>query len=672
MRSSTIFFCTLLAAAVARRACAIAQQPPTDASASSPRSVLVITLDTTRRDYVGFMGKRPSPTPVLDALAQSSLVFEDALTTVPLTLPAHTSLFTGLYPTKHGVRDNSLYRVPSHVRTLAEMLHDHGYVARAAVASFVLDPAFGLEQGFDRYRAPPRVLPHGGQYIFRELDARQLVDRAIEDLKELAPSAGSVRPPFFYWLHLFDPHSPYASPEAQPLPPEIKSNELLTRKTRYAEEIEFADRQLGRLFDALRSMQLFDELVIVVTSDHGESLQDAREESHGHFLFDPTVRVPLLMRVPGLAARRVAVPASHVDVVPTLLSRLGLDGSGEQFDGIDLTPWIEDPARPPPDRALMLETMCNWNTFGWAPLVGCTREALKYVRSASESLFDLAADPFETTNLFTREDPRAVGLARRVDAHVASASPPAEATTGITEADRAALRAMGYAGGSAADVPSDWASLPDPMAKAESIVRYNAAWTANLKGNASRAIELLRSLVADEPKSPAVREQLGLILFNSGLDHLDEAASELDETLKLDPRRGRSWYMRATCAGIQAERERAAARSLRQEGRSDEARPHAEAERKALELAELAAKKALECDPSYPEAMQLLSRLLVDRAETLGRRGKPDLAREKLAEALAIVERLIVALPPTSPEWAEAVTARERMKAQLGKLEAPR
>jgi arylsulfatase A-like enzyme len=645
--------------------------PPAAAPQPTKRSVLLITLDTTRRDYVGFMGRSPSPTPTLDELAARSVVFDDAQTTVPLTLPAHTSLMTGLYPASHGVRDNALYRVPSEARTLAEILSEHGYAARASVAAFVLDPAFGLDQGFERYRAPPRAPLHGGSALLIELDARQQVDRALEDLAELtSPPAGPLVPrPFLYWLHLFDAHCPYAAPEKPVLPPEVAADPKLANKARYEAEIRHMDGQLARLFAHLRETKLLDELVIVVTADHGESLYDSPEASHGFFLFDPTVRVPLLLRHPDLAARRVAVPASLVDVTPTLLDLLGVDAAGERFEGIDLAPWIRDPGRAPPERSLMLETLATWNTFGWAPLVGCTHDALKYVRSATESLYDRAADATERTNLFQRGEPRSIALSRQVDAHLAGAHPFAAESAGLSDADRAKLQALGYGGGgTVAALPEDWSSLPDPATKTASMERFNQAFAVEAKGDVMKAIELLRPLAADEPRSAAVREQLGMMLFNAGPAYVDEAAKELDATLALDPRRARSWCMRASCADLQATKARAAAQRAREQGQAKEAREFAERERAARELVEPALRKSLECEPDYPDALQLLARTLADRAEQQVRRGDVATARSTYAEVLQLAERLVSVLPSSAPGWAEAAAARARVKSRVAEL----
>lgn len=644
----------------------------------SRRDVLLLTLDTTRRDYLGCYGREPSRTLVLDYLARRSVVFEDAVTTVPVTLPAHASLMTGLYPATHGVRYNSGFKLPAGARTLAEILRDAGYATRAEVAAFVLDPVFEMNQGFDRYRAPPREMSRAGQPAKDgELPAATIVDRVLEDIDDLVPGGGppdGVRKPFFVWAHFYDPHAPYSPKRPPVLTPEAAADPVTLQKALYEQEIAELDTELGRLFKGLAQRQVMDEAVVIVTADHGESLGDSIEPAHGFFLFDTTVRVPLILHHPALPAQSVNVPVSLIDVVPTLLTTLGVDASAERFEGIDLTPWLADPAREPPERALQLETMFGWLNFGWAPQFGCVHGPLKYLRSAGEELFDRAADPAELDNLFVADprDARGVALARRLDAYLADAQPLARASVTLTEAEKRQLEALGYAagGGSGIDLPADWTQLPDPYLKIVAWNQMNAAIAAATQEGLDTAIALLRATVEHDPASAPLHEQIGLFVLQAGPARHAEAAAAFDAALKLDGRRARSWFGRAECAQFACDEAHAKATAARQQGGVAAAKPFVEIERQQLALAETAARQALDCDPSYPDALGLLVRLLMQRGERFLAKKDPVSALPPLREVETLFGRLQDALPGTTPEWADAAAKRMQLQRALKKIEA--
>jgi len=647
------------------------QQEPPVRPGSARRDLLVITLDTTRRDYLGCYGREPSRTLVLDYLAKRSVVFEDAVTTVPVTLPAHASLFTGSWPTTHGVRYNSGFKLPDEARTLAEILRDAGYATRADVAAFVLDPTFGLAQGFDRYRAPPRERSRPGRAAKEgELPAATIVDRVLEDVSELAPRGGppdGSRKPFFVWAHFYDPHHPYTPKKPPQVTAEVAADPVLANKALYEQELFELDAEIGRLFRELATRKVMDELVVLVAADHGEGLGDAYEQAHGFFLFDPTVRVPLILRHSALPATTVKAPVSLVDVAPTLLRLLGVDVAAEKFDGIDLLPWIAEPDREPPDRALQLETMYAWLNFGWAPQFGCTHGPLKYLRSTREELYDRAADPSESRNLFAPGDPRAVALARRVDDHLANAQPLARATAAISEDERRRLEALGYAagGGSGVALPDDWTKLPDPYQKIAAYERMNAAIGLAAQQGIDAAVATLRAAAAEDPGSAPLHEQIGLMLLGAQPPRHAEAAAAFDAALKIDGRRAYAWFGRAQCAEAAAEEAHAQAAAARKTGGPRAARPFVDVERKSGELAEASLRQALDCDARYPDALDLLSRLLLLRGEQLLSRGDKEAATALLREAGDLVVRLQGAVPANSPDWADAATRGLRVKQQL-------
>ena len=653
-----------------------APPPPAVAAAAATRhsDVLLITLDTTRRDYMGFLGKTPSPTPNLDALARRSIVFTDAFTPVPLTLPAHSSLMTGLDPSSHGVHDNSLYRLPKSAHTLAEFLHEDGYATGAAVASFVLDPVFALDQGFDRYSAPPHAISGQRNAHFTELPASTQVDHALRDLDLMT---AAPRRPFFYWLHLFDPHNPYAPPDASPVTPLEALDPITLSKRLYAAEIAAMDREVGRLFAELGRRGLDRDLLIVIAADHGESLGDATEATHGHFLFDPTVRIPLLLHDPALepesAHREVAAPASLIDVVPTLLARLGIDAGADHFDGIDLAPWIADPTREPPDRVLKLESWYVWLNYGFAPFEGCTHGPLKYLRSQHEELFDRTLDPRETKNLFAPDEPRANALRRALGALESSRAGLDRENAALSDADRRALVALGYAGGGGnADAPGgDWSALPDPYQKLAAYAGFDAVATAIERGDLKGAVAQLERLVEENPDSALFHEQLGMMRINLGPEQAPAAAAELKKALALDPRRARVWFALVRCGLAERDTLRATLKTARQAGAKadkDELKRLVAEERRLAATMEQQLRECLRLEPTYPDALFELGRQLAQEGDRAAQQKDLANARRRYEEVETTIATLLATLPADSPDRAELTAVRERCRARLAAL----
>jgi arylsulfatase A-like enzyme len=646
------------------------------AAASVRRNLLIVTFDTTRRDFVGFLGRTPSPTPNLDALAQKSVVFTDAFTVAPLTLPAHSSLLTGLYPVSHGVHENSAFKLPAGAATLAKILKEQGYATGAAVAADVLDPVFGIAQGFDRYNSPRGV---AGGSLLPERRADEQVDQALADLAALRGN-----PPFFYWLHFFDPHYPYAAPVHFPATPEELSERDGAVRHSYVEEIHFADRELGRLLAWLEQQNLLDELVVVFAADHGESLGDTPESSHGFFLFDPTVRIPMFVRAPGLSPRQIATQVSLIDVVPTVLDLLAVDASARRFDGVDLAPLMKDGSVEPPDRALLLESWFAWLNYGWAPFDGCVQASFKYLRSARRELFDRSSDPRETRNLFDPAAPSSRFFVRRLEALRASAAARLESDPLELDAEeRARLEKLGYAVATTRDdAPFDGAGgaspLPDAYTKAPLLKRLEEVTAAQANGRLDAAADLLRALVKQEPKSASLDEQLGLVLVDlagraaatrdpSAL--LDEAEERLRSALELDGRRAHAHFGLALCAVQRCERLRAAQRAARERGDLEGAKRLAPEERAQARRALRSFRDALVFDPGLSDCMMDLARFLESEAARALRAS--DLA-EALAderEIVALIDRLLARLPADAKNRKELADHRAQAQARIVELE---
>ena len=649
---------------------------PQDAAAAPSfpargRNLLVITLDTARRDFMGFMGRTPSPTPHLDGLARESVVFDDAYTVAPLTLPAHASLFTGLYPRSHGVHENSAFKVPSGARTLAEVLRDHGYATGAAVGAFVLDAMFGLDQGFQSYDAPE--VTGAGHVLRTQRPAVAVIDRALEDLARLART-----PPFFYWIHLYDPHFPYLRPDVPPpLPTFVVDGDRYARMM-YEEEIRYSDLQIGRLLAALRRHAILDDLVILFASDHGESLRDAPEGSHGFFLFDSTVRIPMFLRAPGLAPRRVAAQVSLVDVMPTLLPLLGPAGIAEpdlQFDGVDLAALMTGEASDPPDRAILLESWYAWLNHGWAPFDGCVQGPLKHLRSHRLELFDRAADPEEKRNVFDPEEPRSRLLARRLDDLVANPATRLERDAlSLSGRDLARLKAMGYAAAAArTDDPPDGSTLPDVYGKIEVIQAMEEVVQAGALQDTAREIELLRGLVVQEPQSASLREALGILLVKAGPEHFDEAERNLRSAIRIEPKSSRSHFALGRLFHQRADAVRDEIRRRREQGEERDALREALAEERRLARRAMRSyRTTIEFEPDYPDAIERLARMLTEDADRSARAGELEEARAGLKEADELFGRWLGFMPEAHPERPQIEKNRAWLQKRRAELEGER
>ncbi|MEA2336667.1 MAG: choline-sulfatase, partial [Thermoanaerobaculia bacterium] len=281
----------------------------------APRpNVLVITVDTLRADHLGCYGFTLARTPAIDKLAGESVRFTDAISSAPITMPAHSSIFTGLLPVAHGVRDNGAYALGENAVTLAERLRDAGYTTHAFVSALVLNRRYNLNQGFETYDDDLWAEDEPKLFMIRERQAPKTADRFLQWFGEWDKAKAK---PFFTWVHFFDPHQPYH--------PSVADAALAV--TPYDAEIAGVDRQIGRIVETLRAKGVLDNTLLILTADHGESLGEHGEQTHAIFVYDATVRVPLLMRYkPAFAPGVYANAMRSVDIVPTVLGILGLPG----------------------------------------------------------------------------------------------------------------------------------------------------------------------------------------------------------------------------------------------------------------------------------------------------------------------------------------------------------
>jgi len=401
--------------------------------------VVIVTFDTTRADRIGCYGYAEAHTPNLDRLAKESVLFEQAVSPVPTTLPSHCTMFTGLLPQDHGVRYNLMYRLDAEAETLAEVLKSEGFATAAVPASYILAEMFGLDQGFDLYVGPPGRKEadadndHPGAVYRRAGDG---VDEALEWLDRQGQDQS------FLWLHFYDPHVPYD-------PPFPYSSEFRDRP--YDGEIAYADAQFGRLLEALREDPSWNRTLLIVAGDHGEGLHEHGERWHSLLVYETTQRVPLIIRAPGASPSRVKEPVHLADLMPTVLDLVGVNQPGP-LRGTSLRPALEGRATPP--RELYFESLAGALNYGWLELTGIRDGRWKLIDSTSEpELYDLAEDPEELLNLAHLE-PELVQELRTGLAEIAepltSQSLAADAHDAVLDPQTEAfLNSLGYVGGGA-------------------------------------------------------------------------------------------------------------------------------------------------------------------------------------------------------------------------------
>ena len=405
------------------------------AERSAPRGLLLVTIDTCRADRIGAYDPRATWTPTIDDLAARGAVFEQALAPAPITLPSHCSILTGLYPDRHGVRDNGAGRLPEGAETIAEILAERGWRTAAFLAAVPLERRYGTAQGFELYDDEFIDAEAAGDLLNRlyrdQRNATEVTAAALPWLRE----AAAGRDPWFAWVHYFDPHSP----------PELPAHlEAQFRDSPYDGEVAWVDEQIGVLLDGLGTA--VGNALVVVTADHGESLDEHDESSHGWFVYDATIRVPWVMAGPGVpAGRRVAEPVSLVQALPTLLELLGVDAP-EGLDGASAAPML-DGGTPATETVLYAESLFPRLNFGWSGSRSVRRGSWKYIEAPVPELYDLATDPDELHDVAAMH-PEVVADLRAELAEFLDRGGELEAVAlDIDDETRDRLDALGYVGG---------------------------------------------------------------------------------------------------------------------------------------------------------------------------------------------------------------------------------
>ena len=491
---------------------------------SSPKpTVILITIDTLRADHLACYGNSHVQTPNIDALAREGSRFAQAYTAVPITLPSHTVIFTGSFPMATGMHDFSGNKLPAGAVTLAQVLRDHGYSTAAFLGSAVLDSRFGLNQGFDTY------FDH---FDFSRLDetkldqmkrpGNQVMDEGLNWLKQ------GLRRPVFVWVHLYDAHYPYAPPE-----PFLSRY----RASPYDGEIAFADAQVGRLTTYLRETGLDQNSIIALMADHGEGLGEHGEKTHGFFVYNSTLHVPLLIKIPGTQPRVIESEASLVDVMPTLLEALGI-AIPTSVQGRSLLREIQGQSRPAGVSLLYSETYLPLLHFGWSPLRGQQSQGTKYIDAPRPELYDTRSDPHELRNLLNSRKILASAMRGRLDVLIRRFTPRTGNVAEKEPTDPALLerlRSLGYAAvGEGHFSTAGGKALADPKDRVQVYELFAEAMEDGQHGRYQESLRKLDEAQKTEPRLMPIRYLMAIDYYR--LKDFPRASESFQSTLDLDPK----------------------------------------------------------------------------------------------------------------------------------------
>lgn len=516
--------CLMILAAGCAKAPDLAANRARVRAGSMPLNILVITLDTTRADRLGCYGYDKVETPAIDALAADGVLFEDTVTSVPLTLPSHASIFTGTTPPFHGVHSNDGKLLDEPNECLAEIARDEGYATAAFVGAAVLQRNGGLAQGFETYADDFAASGTASSTSYPEKPAEVVVRDAIGWLKQKKSS------PFFLWVHLFDPHAPYRPPSS--------AGRIGGATNGYDAEIAYADKWIGELIRFLDNQGLRDDTLIAFLSDHGEGLGEHNEATHGYFLYDTTIRVPFILTCKKLlpAGTRIDSLTRTIDLMPTVLDLIGADIE-DAIQGTSLVPRID--GEPADIQQAYAETYYPYSAFGWSPLLALRQESMKVIHAPRPELYDLSADPHEKKDLFQNRGELGNELLASLEARAASISREGVTASRSMDAQtRKMLQRLGYVTGTAPDPAKiksaqDAGTLPDPKDRIGAIAECERAAQLVTAGQLAEARSALEALLQREPRCATALSLLGQAAISA--QDFARAESAYQRLLRLKP-----------------------------------------------------------------------------------------------------------------------------------------
>lgn len=527
-------------------------------SGAAEYNLLLITLDTTRADRIGCYGHKQGITPSLDALAASGVRFANAFAQVPITLPSHATILTGVYPPEHGVRENGQRSLAAEVPTLAEVFREQGYRTGAFIAATALDSRYGLDRGFELYDDTMVTDDRGRERSQRQADV--VCDSALDWLESVRDER------FLAWVHFYDPHLPYEAP----------AQYVLRWGDPYDAEVAFMDANVGRLLAWVDQRGLGANTLVVAVADHGEAIGEHGYTEHALLLYDSIMRVPLIISLPGVlpGGRTVDGVARTVDLVPTILDLLGME-TPAVVSGESLVATLR--GAPLPDRVSYGETEYPHGAFGWAPLRCLVEKSWKYIRAPEVELYDLAADRGELNNIAPAHPDLIVHMEEVLTDLEAGMTLREGEAAPLDDETRQALESLGYVGSRQLTVdPQD---LKNPVDMVDVEAGFWRAMGMVQRRQLPQAIALLEPAHSRSPESFVIVELLGKAYALSG--RLDEAEQKLAEAVRMQP------HMPGT---LEAFAEVLAARGKREQ---------------ALTMCE----RALRVDPDNEKAQALLKKL---------------------------------------------------------------
>ena len=499
-KGAVIRFLPLLAAALLLSACTSRRNKSTAPAHLQSLNVVVVTIDTLRPDHLHCYGYQKIETPTLDRLASSGVLFEDAVAQAPLTPPSHASIFTGQYPTVHHVRNTGGFILPSSARPLARILQEQGWDTAAFVSAAVLKKIFGFNNGFAVY---DDQLPRpGNAEEFREDPERRAGDTVDRALQWLNTQSGK---PYFLWVHLYDPHMPYN-------PPGAFAQEYRDRP--YDGEIAYADEQLGRLFDAVQKKSPSGKTIVAVLSDHGESLSDHGEFTHGVFLYDSTLRIAFMMSGPGIpAGLRVKQQVRSVDFLPTILAMLG-GSAPANVQGLSLVPVFS--GKPVATDISYEETLYPKMALGWAELRAIRTNRWKYIRAPKPELYDLIHDPGETANVIAQHPEQVQKFEAQLNKIVGNGGSEKVEANMVDQRVMDQLKSLGYLSGFSPRQYDLNGQGIDPKDRVGVLKLLDLAEDSRSHLPEARRIALLQEALRQDPTNPSLYYQLGGELEKTG------------------------------------------------------------------------------------------------------------------------------------------------------------
>jgi len=491
----------------------VASSLPFQKRGNGKQNVLLITIDTLRADRLSCYGSRILKTPHIDSLAERGVVFTRAFANTSTTLPSHTNILLGTTPLYHGVHENLNFVVSAELLTIAEYLKSRGYSTGAFVGAYALDSRFGLSQGFDTYD-DDYARTHSVNPATLERKAEAVVANALAWL-------GRQDSPWFLWIHLWDPHTPYEPPE--PFKTQYKQNP-------YEGEVAYVDFTLGKLFDSLSENNLFDNTAVVFTGDHGESLGQHGEETHGIFAYNTTIWIPLIISIPGKKPSRIDHQVSHLDIFPTLCDVLGLR-KPSFLQGISLLPALD--GKELPERPIYVESLYPYYSLGWAPLRGFIHQKRKFIASPIPELYELNQDFDEQKNLAPKE--KLDKYRKRLEDIITSLTPSREikAERIVDREAREKLRSLGYISSAQVRKKENFTPQDDAKMLLPYLNRANKAWALYKDGEVDEGIKQLEDIINEGKNIDLAYKHLAAIYEETG--RVEKALEILEQGLNAFP-----------------------------------------------------------------------------------------------------------------------------------------